>query len=58
MKKIFVKTNWDEEASALMVTSEYAPGLVAKARTAEELESKLSALTSELLKEDNSLKAH
>ena len=57
MRKILVKTNWDEEASALVVTSEHVPELVVKGRTAEELESKLSVLTSELLKEQN-IKVH
>ena len=51
MNKILVKTEWNEDSSMLVVTSDHIPGFVAEACTANELESKLSTMISGLLQE-------
>ena len=48
-KALFVRAEWDEEASVWVATSDDVPGLVAEAATAEALQDKLRILIPELL---------
>lgn len=49
MKSLFIRAEWDEEASVWVATSDDVPGLVAEAKTEEALLKKLHVLIPELL---------
>jgi predicted RNase H-like HicB family nuclease len=49
MKSLFIRAEWDSEASVWVATSDDVPGLVAEADTEEALLAKLHVLIPELL---------
>ena len=48
-KVLFIRAEWDAEASVWVATSDDVPGLVAEADTLEALSAKLETLVPELL---------
>lgn len=48
-RTLVVRASWDEEAHVWVATSDDVPGLVAEARTPEELSEKLQVMVPELL---------
>lgn len=48
-KVLFIRADWDEEASVWVATSDDVPGLATEAATLERLSSKLESLIPELL---------
>ena len=49
IKILFIRAEWDEEASVWVATSDDVPGLVTEADTLEQLSTKLEAMVPELL---------
>ena len=53
MKALFVRAEWDEEASVWVATSDDVPGLATEAETVEGLMRKLEVMIPELLEEND-----
>jgi predicted RNase H-like HicB family nuclease len=56
-KALFIRAEWDEEASVWVATSDDVPGLATEADTLEALSTKLESLVPELLEANGCLNA-
>jgi predicted RNase H-like HicB family nuclease len=54
-KALFIRAEWDEEASVWVATSDDVPGLATEADTLEALSTKLESLVPELLEANGCL---
>ena len=55
IKILFIRAEWDEEASVWVATSDDVPGLATEADTLEQLSTKLEVMVPELLDANGSL---
>ncbi len=53
MKPLFIRAEWDEEASVWVATSDDVPGLATEAEHLEGLSEKLKIMIPELLEENS-----
>lgn len=52
MKKLLVSAEWDEDSGSWVATSDDIPGLVAEARTMNELVERVRAISPDLIQEN------